>query len=214
MKFSIQSNRKAKELATSRLDLLDIAGTPLPCIVSFDTSTMMGKRADGSEVKVASFRFVPANEEEEEILRDFLPKKLQAHLLPVDKRILTHLLDRKLLSEAAYIVGRGARPIALLGCIDASEEEEREVWRALLESCSFEDATIRAFVLHHTMDGDKVVTFGYAQHQWAVDLLKHAYTNTMPECLTDILEGVLLGYSSEAIQKHYERCKIREEHNR
>jgi len=102
-----------------------------------------------------------------------------------------------LLREAATLVARGVRSLALVG------------------SCAPDDApTVRHTLLTLATPGavpfvvaarDASATYGYASHAWAVDLYRWA-SEGIPVVQRDRILGLLLGYSPDAIRSFEERA--------
>jgi len=95
------------------------------------------------------------------------------------------------LREAAYLIARGVRPLALLGTCGSADASI--VRHRLL---TLGQARCIPFVMPAA---DGAVAFGYASHAWAVDLLRWA-DQKAPEIQRDRILGLLLGYAPDAIR--------------
>lgn len=105
--------------------------------------------------------------------------------------------------EHVYIVARGARPLAILGTIEALPMlMERVATR--LATLSVEHAI--PFVIDA---GDGRAEVGYAATKWAIDLLRWVYTSGVPEPQNHRIIGLLLGYSPQAVRDYEEGCSGR-----
>jgi hypothetical protein len=91
--------------------------------------------------------------------------------------------ETETLASHAYLVERGVRPLYLSPLGDDFSDLQR------LESIS-------AGVIVFAADG----VSGYASHEWIVDLLLWARKNA-PRQQLDRIQGLLLGYSPDAIEK-------------
>jgi hypothetical protein len=102
-----------------------------------------------------------------------------------------------LLSEQAYLVARGVRPLSLIGhCPTDPMTLLRVATRIEIAGCP----GAVPFVIDH---GDKTASFGYAGAAWVLDLYEWANDATqVPQEQRHRINGLLLGYSVSAISRH------------
>lgn len=99
------------------------------------------------------------------------------------------------LTEHAYLVARGVRPLALVAHffldqgdpLGTAAQLERHAHMGLIP-----------WVLDH---GDGVASCGYASERWALELYEWAVTGPVPEEQRERIIGLLLGYSAFAIAR-------------
>ncbi len=104
-------------------------------------------------------------------------------------------------SEAAYLVARGVRPMAIIGHILASKEVMLQAV-SLLEIASIGEQVI-AFVIPRA---DGYADCGFAAARWVVDLYAWLVgASGVPAEHEHRIRGMLLGYSAGAIRDHDER---------
>jgi len=107
----------------------------------------------------------------------------------------TALPSDEVLSEQAYLVARGVRPLALVAHFFLSQTDplcaaaqlERNAHMGLIP-----------WVLDH---GDGVASCGYASERWAVDLYEWTVKGPVPEKQRERIVGLLLGYSAVAVAR-------------
>lgn len=105
----------------------------------------------------------------------------------------------ELLTEHAYLIARGARPMALAGWCPADPNVMLRV-ATRLESATQDGAL--PFVLDHH-DGN--ATFGYAAARWVLDLYEWISRDTaIPQEQRERITGLLLGYAPDAISRYEE----------
>lgn len=98
--------------------------------------------------------------------------------------------------EHAYLIARGVRTIAIVDAIEAKPWlMERVATR--LERLS--DGQSIPFVMDR---GDGMADIGYAAQPWAIELLKWVMRADIPVLHKNRIVGLLLGYSSEAVQRY------------
>lgn len=102
-----------------------------------------------------------------------------------------------LLSEQAYLVARGVRPLSVVGnCPSDSMTMLRVATRIECEACS----GVVPFVVDHR---DGTASFGYAGAAWVLDLYEWANDATqVPQEQRHRINGLLLGYGVPAISRH------------
>jgi hypothetical protein len=110
------------------------------------------------------------------------------------KRV-TPKLDKQQLSDAAYQVSRGVRPMALAACGLISDLPGNLKWlRKRVDSCGYEG--VHSAVLAAKNDTYEVV---YAAEAWVIDLYRWANSKDVPDEYGHQVRGLLLGYSPDAI---------------
>ena len=104
-------------------------------------------------------------------------------------------------SEQAYLVSLGVRPMALVSHIDVDEEKMTDALHQLrFRACGY--SNVISFVIPSMNNRPRAVAHvGYTTKRWAVDLLKWAVDNA-PERYADYVIGLLLGYSPGAIEEY------------
>jgi hypothetical protein len=101
------------------------------------------------------------------------------------------------MSEQAYLVARGVRPLSLIGNCPANELTLLRVATRIEAAAG---PGVVAFVIDH---GDETASFGYAGAAWAIDLFEWANDPTqVPQEQRHRINGLLLGYSVPAISRH------------
>jgi hypothetical protein len=102
-----------------------------------------------------------------------------------------------LLTEQAYLVARGVRPLSI---VDHCPADPMTLLRAAtaVEAVTCPGAV--PFVVDH---GDGTASFGYAGAAWALDLYEWANNpKLVPQEQRHRINGLLLGYSVHAISRH------------
>lgn len=101
------------------------------------------------------------------------------------------------LEEAAYLVSRGVRPMALAGTCAADPMVMLRV------STRLATAAMRFDALPFVIDfGDGRADCGYAAAKWVIDLYEATWRDRHPH--RHQITGLLLGYSPSAIARHEE----------
>ena len=100
------------------------------------------------------------------------------------------------MADAAYLVARGVRPLAIVGERIA---DEIGMIRAMTLLDPYSSDTAIPFVVDH-MDG--TASWGYAAAAWAIDLYRWVRLEETDESRRHQILGLLLGYSPEAIARH------------
>ena len=109
------------------------------------------------------------------------------------------LPSEDLLSEQAYLVARGVRPMALVG---HCHSEPLVLLRIATEIEKHGGPAIISFVIDHE-NGN--ASFGYAASEWAVDLYEWAVKETdIPQVQRERIIGLLLGYAADAVSRYEE----------
>jgi len=104
-----------------------------------------------------------------------------------------------LITEHAYLVARGVRPLALTGWCPADAVVMLRV-TTRLESAAETGAL--PFVIDH-QDGS--ASFGYAAARWVLDLYEWIVRDTaVPQEQRERITGLLLGYAPDAISRYEE----------
>jgi len=102
-----------------------------------------------------------------------------------------------LLSEQAYLVARGVRPLSVAGSCTADPMVMLRV-ATRIEMAGCPGAV--PFVIDHN---DDTASFGYAGGAWALDLYEWANDSALvPQEQRHRINGLLLGYSVSAIGRH------------
>ena len=107
---------------------------------------------------------------------------------------MSQLLDGA--EDAAYLVARGVRPLALVG---EGVADELAMLRAMTVLARYSDDRAIRFVIDH---GDGTASWGYAAAAWVVDLYRWVRLEEKDESRRHQVLGLLLGYSPEAISRH------------
>ena len=104
------------------------------------------------------------------------------------------------LQEHIYLISKGVRPMALVGSCEA------EPTIMLRAATLIETAAALQRVIPFVIDrGDGFADFGYASHQWVIELFEWAISEGCPRNKTHQIIGMLLGYSSSEIEAHTRR---------
>ncbi len=104
-------------------------------------------------------------------------------------------------SESAYLVARGVRPMSIVGYVKADKQLMLQA-ASRLEIVSIGEAVV-PFVIRRN-DGGAVC--GFAAASWVVDLYSWLVrSNDVPEDHAHRISGLLLGYDAKAIRDHDER---------
>lgn len=107
------------------------------------------------------------------------------------------MISDEIIADCAYLISRGIRPLATLGTVDADPLLMLQTITRI-ESISF-PYNVLPFVLDR---GDGLAECGIAAEGWALDLYR--WSLTVPEPQRARIQGLLHGYSVEAIG-HYEQ---------
>jgi hypothetical protein len=113
-----------------------------------------------------------------------------------------YLPSRDALEEAAYLISRGVRPLALMGHCPAEPAVMLLRVRTVLATATERFDAI-PFILVEA-DRPQSASFGYAAHRWVIDLLEWVYSRGVPKARKHQVLGLLLGYSPSAIARHEE----------
>ena len=106
-------------------------------------------------------------------------------------------VSRDTVSEQAYLVSRGVRPVSLLGSISNTPNEMANAFTTLKQDFVWEGA-IPFVIPRKDMD---CAMCGFASTEWVIDLLKWSYDHA-PLRYQHQIVAMLLGYSPEAIAQH------------
>jgi hypothetical protein len=108
--------------------------------------------------------------------------------------------NRDVLAEHAYLVARGARPLAIGGHFPTASASMLRIATLIEDAATGED--VASFVIDH---GDGTGSFGYAANRWSLDFYEWAVTDrAIPEQQRHRVIGMLLGYSPVAISRYEE----------
>ena len=100
------------------------------------------------------------------------------------------------MAEAAYLVSRGVRPLAVVA---EGVADEMQMIRAMTVLGRYSDDRAIRFVVDHE---DGTASWGYAAAAWAIDLYRWARLEEKDESRRHQVLGLLLGYSPEAVARH------------
>lgn len=106
------------------------------------------------------------------------------------------------LDNEAYLVSRGARPLALVGHCPA---EPVLMLRVRTVLCEARQAELVLPFIFPEGDCPGQAAFGYAAHRWVIDHLEWALGAGLPPARRHEILGMLCGYSPAAIARHQER---------
>lgn len=106
------------------------------------------------------------------------------------------------LAEAAYLVSRGVRPMALAGHCDPHPMVMLRA-RTRLSTASMLHGTAQR-VIPFVIEEKDSASCGYAARSWVIDLFRWACLPEIPPRRRHEILGLLLGYSAEAIGAHQE----------
>ena len=102
------------------------------------------------------------------------------------------------LSEQAFLVSRGVRPLALVGSVSRDPKVMHECFMRLRESSAKWQGSVFPFIVPRK-DSDCAMA-GFAAAQWVIDLLRWSYDQ--PPRQRHQIIGLLLGYAPGAIAEH------------
>jgi len=110
------------------------------------------------------------------------------------------------ISEHAYLVARGVRPMAIVGHIKADDLLMLQVASKLeIATC---DINVIPFAIPRN---DGFADCGFAAATWVLELYAYIIqSDELPEEHMHRIRGLLLGYSAEAIRQHDERTSGRQ----
>ena len=103
-------------------------------------------------------------------------------------------------AEAAYLVERGVRPLALVASIASECSSEAEY--ALTMGGAYSPGAV-PFVIPH---GDGMADCGYAASGWVADLYRWTLSAVVPMVQRERIHGLLFGYSAEAVERFETRA--------
>lgn len=105
-------------------------------------------------------------------------------------------------SEHAYLVARGVRPMAIVGGVETGKKDRMLQAASRLEIVSIGEAVV-PFVVPRD---DGIADCGFAATRWVVDLYAWLVgSNDVPEEHAHRIRGLLLGYDAKAIRDHDDR---------
>jgi hypothetical protein len=108
--------------------------------------------------------------------------------------------NRDVLTEHAYLVARGVRPLAIAGHFPTGPTSMLRI--ATLVEAAAPQEDVSPFVIDH---GDGSGSFGYAVNRWTLDFYEWSVTDRgVPEQQRHRIVGMLLGYSPVAISRYEE----------
>ena len=111
------------------------------------------------------------------------------------------MLERSddLISEQAYLVVRGVRPLAIIG---TCEDDPGTLQAVATRLKTLAGGTAIPVLVPGLYPGNR--TYGYASHAWVVDLLGWALSPACTEGQRHRIIGLLLGYSPDEIRSFEE----------
>ena len=114
----------------------------------------------------------------------------------------TSLPSEEVLTEQAYLVARGVRPLSLAGHCHLPEDDPAALLRVATHLERHTEPNVIPFVVDH---GDGVVSYGYSDSRWVLDLYEWAVKDpTVPQEQRDRIVGLLLGYGTPAVSRYEE----------
>lgn len=109
--------------------------------------------------------------------------------------------SKECMEREAYLVSRGVRPLAQIGCCSSHYATLNIIRQKLAEAAQSLPKAI-PFVVDHN---DGIASYGYTTTFWAADLYRWAGSGAVPEDQRHRILGLVLGYSPQAIQDFEER---------
>ena len=100
------------------------------------------------------------------------------------------------LFDAAYLVSRGVRPLALVGTVPATPEAMSHAEQDLFRCGSLHG---NKSPLPFVLKGNDLAQCGYVSHSWVLDLFFWLERGDVPLRQRERILGLLLGYSAAAI---------------
>ena len=104
-------------------------------------------------------------------------------------------------SEQAYLVSLGVRPMALVRETNVNQEDADAALHGLQNAACGYSNVISFVIPWENNPYGRCVLQGYTTKRWIVDLLKWTMANA-PERYADYVIGLLLGYSPGAIEEY------------
>lgn len=113
--------------------------------------------------------------------------------------------NKALYQEQAFLVGRGVRPLALVGSCNSDD-------LTMLRTVTALETVVQGNAIPFVLDcGDGTADYGYASHKWVIDLYRWVIQEHSVD--TDwqrhYVLGLLFGYSPESIAKSHELLDTR-----
>lgn len=110
---------------------------------------------------------------------------------------MSNVVDDRSVNEAAYLVSRGVRPLALLDSVSQDEAVMGRTYDQMIDACESYKAAL-PFVL--PCRGQEHALVGFAAEAWVIELLD--WIQGQPGQQYHQIMGLLLGYSPRAIAEH------------
>lgn len=108
----------------------------------------------------------------------------------------------EVLSEQAYLVSRGVRPLSLAGHCHLPEGDSALLLRMATHLERHAKGNVVPFVVDH---GDGVASYGYSESRWALDLYEWVVKDpSVPQEHRHRIIGLLLGYGTPAVSRYEE----------
>lgn len=112
------------------------------------------------------------------------------------------LPSEDVLTEQAYLVARGVRPLSLAGHCHLPEGDDTAMLRIATHVERHAEPNAIPFVVDH---GDGVASYGYSESRWVLDLYEWAVKDpSVPQEQRHRIVGLLLGYGTPAVSRHEE----------
>jgi hypothetical protein len=111
-------------------------------------------------------------------------------------------MNREALAEQAYLVERGVRALALVGCCPVNEATHLAAELALAGQLS---PGAVPFVVSQQ---DGRADYGYGASRWAIDLFVWASSDAVPLIQRERILGLLFGYAPEAVERFESRMPV------
>ena len=110
----------------------------------------------------------------------------------------------EVVGEQAYLVARGVRLLAIAGVIEDTIERLVDVrqmlYESAVESAGSQERVPIPFLIKNP--GTNLIDFGYASHEWVIDVYEWLLGGTVPDQMVSRVMGVLLGYSGDAVAQY------------
>lgn len=99
----------------------------------------------------------------------------------------------------AYLVSRGVRPMSLLGSCALDNASLARAWGVLSQHGQHD-------VIPFVIPAGERALFGFAASGWVVRLYAWLARTDLPVEIADSIQGLLLGYSVQSIEKYTDRA--------
>lgn len=102
------------------------------------------------------------------------------------------------MAEAAYLVERGVRPIALCGTVTIASEIERMLLMQRLNA-AVNNRNVKQFIVDF---GDGIAQYGFVAAGWVLDLYQWVLFTDIPSVQRERIFGLMFGYGIESIARY------------